>query len=49
MNRVKIPAWAIDLGKSRSGLCALTPEKAALIVVDLHHACSTLGRGNSGT
>jgi ureidoacrylate peracid hydrolase len=38
MNRVNIPAWAIDLGKSRSGLCALTPEKTALIVVDLQNA-----------
>jgi hypothetical protein len=38
MNRVNIPAWAIDLGKSRSGLCALTAESTALIVVDLQNA-----------
>jgi ureidoacrylate peracid hydrolase len=38
MNRVNIPAWAIDLGKPRCGLCALTPESTALIVVDLQNA-----------
>jgi len=38
MNRVNIPAWAIDLGKSRSGLCALIAESTALIVVDLQNA-----------
>lgn len=38
MNRVNIPAWAIDLGKSRRGLCALTAESTALIVVDLPNA-----------
>jgi ureidoacrylate peracid hydrolase len=38
MNRVNIPAWAFDLGKSRSGLCALTAASTALIVVDLQNA-----------
>jgi nicotinamidase-related amidase len=38
MNHANIPAWAIELGKSRNGLCALCPERTALIVVDLQNA-----------
>jgi len=38
MNRVNIPPWAIELGKSRSGLSSLNPTATALIVVDLQNA-----------
>jgi ureidoacrylate peracid hydrolase len=38
MNHVNIPAWAIELGKSRNGLRELAPESTALIVVDLQNA-----------
>jgi ureidoacrylate peracid hydrolase len=38
MNQVNIPAWAIELGKSRSGLSSLNPTATALIVVDLQNA-----------
>src|SRR5260370_22113686 len=38
MNQVNIPPWAIELGKSRSGLSSLNPTATALIVVDLQNA-----------
>jgi hypothetical protein len=38
MNQVSIPPWAIELGKSRSGLSSLNPTATALIVVDLQNA-----------
>ncbi len=38
MNQVNIPPWAIELGKSRSGLSSLNPSATALIVVDLQNA-----------
>jgi hypothetical protein len=41
MNRVNIPAWAIDLGKSRNGLCALTPESTALELISSAPAASS--------
>jgi ureidoacrylate peracid hydrolase len=38
MNQVNIPPWAVELGKSRSGLSSLNPTATALIVVDLQNA-----------
>ncbi len=38
MNKVDIPQWAIDLGRSRGGFDALNPPCTALIVVDLQNA-----------
>jgi ureidoacrylate peracid hydrolase len=38
MNKVDIPQWAIDLGRSRGGFDALNPSSTALIVVDLQNA-----------
>jgi ureidoacrylate peracid hydrolase len=38
MNKVDIPAWALDLGKSRSGFSVLDPAATALLVVDLQNA-----------
>ena len=38
MNKVDIPQWAIDLGRSRGGFDALNPPSTALIVVDLQNA-----------
>ena len=38
MNRVNIPQWAIELGKSRNGLSPLNPTATALVVVDLQNA-----------
>jgi ureidoacrylate peracid hydrolase len=38
MNKVDIPAWAVELGKSRSGFSELNPAATALLVVDLQNA-----------
>lgn len=38
MNKVDIPSWALELGKTRSGFSELNPAATALIVVDLQNA-----------
>jgi ureidoacrylate peracid hydrolase len=43
MNKVDIPAWALELGRSRSGFSELDPAATALLVVDLQNAFLAAG------
>jgi ureidoacrylate peracid hydrolase len=43
MNKVDIPSWALELGKSRSGFSSLRTVSTALIVVDLQNAFLAAG------
>jgi ureidoacrylate peracid hydrolase len=38
MNAVNLPQWAVERGKSRSGLSSINPAATALLVVDLQNA-----------
>jgi ureidoacrylate peracid hydrolase len=38
MNIVNLPQWAIEIGKTRSGLSSIDPAATALLVVDLQNA-----------